>query len=474
MSEHSPILPIDEGVRVVEHTVSLYIDTVHEGMAAAYIPDDEIQQVTVEDIRGRQTKHFDTLLGVARVIDWAGIVYEERSAHQELEAAVQLADEAEAEAEAKVLRIDESVDRAVRLAPDIQEKLVEIAERRRKVILEEGYLPAVELRTEREEQFAHASSTFLRAGRAWPIPNLIEIPVTVEQAESTADTAENTAGPVIIESGAEALSSMATMLGLSSREKQMLIVMAGSIQEGQGFRQADLDLSSLEFASLGAKGGAFTRFTQKLLDAGVLTSTGVRGGKRYVLVSALLPHEEGHDDTIATEVSLKDGSEVVIELSPAEEEPDKTAAEIDTPQDVEPTEETITEPRIQYVQSLSGNRTSGENKISEGTFAEVIKNHLKIKDPQLAKQVVKWMTWLTENPTNIDATRKVRAFPEGIRVMVGEANQTVNLLRFSPTDAPGLSVPRAYHRRRVVYVIINNQPAILEILDHDDFDRKYK
>jgi len=128
-------------------------------------------------------------------------------------------------------------------------------------------------------------------------------------------------------------------------------------------------------------------------------------------------------------------------------------------------------PTFHMLKNVTGaSHTTGVSAVVEISADDIVK-HLNIKkDPQFVKEVKKWIHWLVEHPRT-PASHKLRSF-KGVRLSSG--TEVVPLYRFSPKDAIGLPVPKSYIRHRVVYALVNNVPAVLDVLDHDSFDRKYK
>lgn len=142
----------------------------------------------------------------------------------------------------------------------------------------------------------------------------------------------------------------------------------------------------------------------------------------------------------------------------------------DTPTSQPNSHETLAEkPMIQIIRNRNGSaRLGGEYYVIEIPFDELGGN-LGIKDPQLQKHVKSWIEWIQNNPRS-SAVRKIEAI-RGIRVDGIHGN--IPLFRFSPKDAQGVSVPRQYMRRRMVFAYVNDVPAIANVLNHDEFDRAY-
>lgn len=127
---------------------------------------------------------------------------------------------------------------------------------------------------------------------------------------------------------------------------------------------------------------------------------------------------------------------------------------------------------ICIVKNVTGaSLTTGISTIVEVPITDLAK-HLGIKkDPQFMREITKWADWLLENPRST-ASRRLRSF-RSIRFDSG--TDLAPLFRFSPKDIPGLYVPKQYLRQRVVYALINNErPALLDVLDHESFDRRYR
>lgn len=128
------------------------------------------------------------------------------------------------------------------------------------------------------------------------------------------------------------------------------------------------------------------------------------------------------------------------------------------------------EPTALVAKQLGGSNMRGSARVVQVPLGELHK-HLNIKkDPQLVKEFGKWAKWLMENPSVRLSTRKIRSL-KGLRI--DDTTEVVNLFRFSPKDAPGLTVPKQYIRQRVVFAYVGEQPVFVDVLDHDSFDRKY-
>ncbi len=118
----------------------------------------------------------------------------------------------------------------------------------------------------------------------------------------------------------------------------------------------------------------------------------------------------------------------------------------------------------------SGDSLGGKVEISQATLSETLR-HLGCKrDKQLAKEVEGWITWLKNNP-DTSASRKIKSKP-GVRLF-DDTYVTLPLYRFSPKDTPELKVRRQYMRNRIIYVLHKGEPAIVAVIRHDEFDRKY-
>lgn len=125
---------------------------------------------------------------------------------------------------------------------------------------------------------------------------------------------------------------------------------------------------------------------------------------------------------------------------------------------------------VKFIKNASGSAvTIGQCNVVEVPVEDVAR-HLGIKrNPHYAREVEKWIDWLESNPQS-PASKRVRAY-KGLRL--GQYETQLPLYRFAPKDAVGLKVPRHFLRHRVVYTMVESELALIEVLDHDAFDRKY-
>lgn len=440
-------LPSPESLEALELAVTRNNTSVAGGARVGEIQNSPIRSMVEQQLINEQPVVFAGLVALGSTIDWEGIYAAERHAHHELEAAIELSKEAKANAGAQTASIEQSVIMAIGIAPDIEDKIRESANSQRQHIEQDLVLPAQELETERAQFYTQVEEVFMRAGQAWSIPNLVEIPQEIAPGrypdeDPASESHISPSSAVLTETG----------LVLSERDQRMLDVILSAVSQGSEFRHADVDtgLAGLGlFDRRNKQQHAFGRLTGKLIGAGILEPRGERGGRSYVLLKGLVPHPEenqaGHEPTTSVQI---------------------VTPELEATQPVATPEAENEVPKFVWLRSVGSDRRG--YTLSEGTFDE-IKKHIGGKDRRLAPYLEDWLTCLFNNPEAKSAISVLSSSP-AIRVTSGEEVQTAQLLYFSPKDVEGLEVG-PYKRKIIIMALLTGDKiAIQKVIDRQDLD----
>jgi len=202
-------------------------------------------------------------------------------------------------------------------------------------------------------------------------------------------------------------------------------------------------------------------FLDKLVEAGLLFDRGkYKGATRLSTVPGASPLPE-----TAPPAAVEPADTLVesAEKPAAASQPEAAASE--TPSG----SEQANAPHLSLSVLRRGAGGNFANSTTALELADVAKEFGLQKSHELAKEIEKWITWLQANP-NSSGLRKVKAF-KGINV--GD-KLNVPLIRFSPSECPELTTNGNYRYYRIVFSIIDDQLVLVDVLNHDAFDRIYK
>jgi len=203
-------------------------------------------------------------------------------------------------------------------------------------------------------------------------------------------------------------------------------------------------------------------FLDKLVEAGLLFDRGkYKGATRLSTVPGASPLPETAPPAA---VEPADTPVESAEKPAAASQPEAAASE--TPSG----SEQANAPHLSLSVLRRGAGGNFANSTTALELADVAKEFGLQKSHELAKEIEKWITWLQANP-NSSGLRKVKAFPKGINV--GD-KLNVPLIRFSPSECPELTTNGNYRYYRIVFSIIDDQLVLVDVLNHDAFDRIYK
>lgn len=119
--------------------------------------------------------------------------------------------------------------------------------------------------------------------------------------------------------------------------------------------------------------------------------------------------------------------------------------------------------RVMFTRSTHQGVALMETKVDDITDAFSIK-----KGNGLERDVKAMIERLVEQPVS-QASVRIRSAKGRMTI---DGNRT-NLWRFAPDNSPNLKIDPSNRFQRIVYGIVNRNLVIVDILDHDSFDKKY-
>lgn len=469
------------------------------------ISDEDFQALTISGLANEQQTTVERRDELASQLDYLAIMDE----WDGLETEASQADLEKQALEDKIAIVTEQAALSIEIAPALNDAIQALADDKISVIHEDiAKLEAS--RSEATEKELGYTAIFA----PWPIPVM---------AAGQAPTSEHGRVSIAVSEETIAKESLKNVRGLKTVddvEKQASLkpVMwavydAVSRADGEGIRMEEMRSSVPELTELDSEDYKYFKshfeemrraFEEELSSMGVnieWVRSGQARGTRYSIEETPTKHAVAHRVTLSTvrlstpsteppqqkvptshtapaKPDLPTQTDTVRESIPSTAQSTRTEpglqdelrhASAGTAESVHPEEAEAEKTMVLFAKVTGGRGFGGVSAIEECSIDEVAKLLRVGRDPQYKKQLERWIEWLNENPQS-HATRKIRSTP-GLRT--GQGEPAMPLYRFSPKDAPGLSVPRRYMRQRVVYGLFEGKPVLVGVLDHDSFDRKY-